>query len=192
MFHKYVQEERHHTRTICTFKSIDDSETKACTYRYQSQCYRRYKGRCRIDEIREDRYLCLKVSVSYEHTNSSLIHARLFRTYRDAKHTSFQCAAYECPHSKDILKFTEDLEEMDHIECFYHPEKPTHVFMDSGSNHSGLIIFFFTFELLLVIVLTAVQIVHIAACFGGSKMKCKRNTKKKVKVEKAETFVALM
>ena len=131
------------------------------------------------------------MTISYKHGNNSVIHAQLFRSYREGKQTTFQCAAYECQYSEDILAFAKDLKGMENIKCFYHPEKPAHVYMHSGSNNSGLVIFFFTFELFLVIILTAVQIILMIRCFCGSKVKCKGNAKGTVKEEAADTFAAL-
>ena len=151
----------------CTLKYVDDSETRSCTYRYLGGC--RAKRGCKIDEIRRRGYACLNVLVSYEYGNKSTMNAQLFRSFRDAKHTDYQCAAYECQDSGDILTYGENLKKMDNIKCFTNPNHPQYVYMQSSADNAGWNIFFFAFELILLLVMIAVLLFLIMGCRRISK-----------------------
>ena len=112
----------------------------------------------------DNRFLCVKAMVSYEHTNTSILHAQLFKSLRDGKHTGYQCAQCGCGHSQELLSLAETLKTMDNIKCFFHPNKPLYVYMESGSENAGLIIFLFTIELLLVSLLCFVEILCVVNC----------------------------
>ena len=77
------------------------------------------------------------VIVSYEDGNKSMINAQPFRSFRDAKHTDYKYAAYECQHSGDILTYGENLKKMDSIKCFVNPNKPHYGYTDSSADNSG-------------------------------------------------------
>ena len=163
LFHKYLQEERHHVSKTYALKSVDDSETRSCTYRYQRNC-RAKSGTCEIDEIRRRGYVCLNVLVSYEDGNKPMMDAQLFRSFRDAKRTDYQCAAYECEHSGDVVEYGENLKKMDSIKCFTNPNQPQYVYMQSSADNAGWIVFFFSFELILLLVMIVVLLCLIVRC----------------------------
>ena len=142
-FHDYLQEERHHVKTTCNLKSVDETELKDCTYHYTEECHH---GSCRVNEWRDTQYRCVKAVVSYSWNNKSLVSAAaLFRSYQDAEKTDYECAAYECKNSDDILQFANDLEVKHTFLCYSNPGKPEHVYIDSSIVKSDWLIFFFVF-----------------------------------------------
>ena len=154
--HRYLQEDRHHIRTKCTIGAVDDSETQSFQYRYYKG-WLFYHGTCHEEETRQSPFLCIKVMVSYQFTDNSILHAQLFRSYQDAKYTGYQCTACGCGHS-------EDLKRMDNLTCFFHPGEPQYVYMMSESENSEWIIFIFTLELLFVITLGCSEILCAVKC----------------------------
>ena len=132
-FHKYLQEERHHVSKTCTLKSVDMTETRSCTYRYLGGC--RAKRGCKIDEIRRRGYVCLNVLVSYEDGNKSTMDAQLFRSFRDAKRTDYQCAAYECEHSGGHIDIWRKLEENEQYKMLHKSNHPQYVYMQSSADN---------------------------------------------------------
>ena len=174
-FHDYLQEERHYVKTTCNLKSVDETELKDCTYYYTEECHH---GSCRVNEWRDTRYRCVKAVVSYAWNNKSVVAAALFRSYQDAEKTDYECAAYECEHSDDILQFANDLEVMHTFQCYSHPGKPDHVYIDSGVVKSDWLIFFFVFELSLA----AVFCIAVCACCICCCWERRQNTFQKRKI----------
>ena len=174
LLRKYLQEERHHISKTCALKSIEDSETRSCSYRYWTYCRNRRLD-CRFDEVRHGRYVCWKVVVSYEDENKSMVKAQLFRSFRDAKHTDYQCAVYECQHSGKILTYGENLKKMDNVKCFTNPNKPQYVYMESSADNSGWNgpVFSFSLELIFVVVMTLGLTYPVRRCC--IKLRPKRN-----------------
>ena len=126
--------------------------------------------------------------VSYVDGNKSMINAQLFRSFRDAKHTDYQCAAYKCQHSGDILTYGESLKKIYSIKCFVNPNKPHYVYTDSSAGNSGWNgpIFFLTFELVLLLAMIAALIFLIVRCRVMSRQK-RREASEVIEIDEKAT-----
>ena len=107
-FQNYRKEDYNHVSTSCVMESVNVSAVRDCTY----------------DEIHST-FPCVQVTVSYK----ASVKGRLFRSSEDARDTQHQCLAYECEKSGIIYTYVNSLNS--EFECFYNPEKPYFVYIES-------------------------------------------------------------
>ena len=136
------------------------------TRSYFTEKYYHTATNCHLDQIENlglilsshepyRNYTCLQVSVSYEHSNKSVISARLFRTYHDAIETK-----YKCTTDVSIFSFAESLEKNRNFSCFYDSRNP-HIVYGSRSWYSFLV--------WLWIILGPITFVGYKFCYGAAK-----------------------
>ena len=139
---RLLEEERHHVETICRLISANKTEARDCTY--WEDCGNGYTSE------RKSSFQCLRVWVSYNDSNSSIIISEMLRSYQDAVETDFECSAYECEDPSKIFKYFRKVNEAKILQCFYHPERLEYVYFDTA-NHS-LVIFIFVLCILLIVI----------------------------------------
>ena len=80
--------------------------------------------------MQEGSFSCIQISASYQTLNSTVRNAQLYRSYKDARETDFECSAYECEHSGRIFEYKNDTENAGSFKCHYNPNKPQYVYKD--------------------------------------------------------------
>ena len=140
---RYLDEERYHVKTLCTFQYANISEFRNCSYikscTGREFCYTQVYGS----------YPCYQVHVTFKHTNNSVIQAEAFETAEDSEKTDHECATYSCKDPDDIHDLVNDLEGEKTFDCFHHPLKLDYVYIDTANL--PLVLFLFVCGLLLII-----------------------------------------
>ena len=142
-FQNYRKEDHHHVSTSCVMESVNVSALRDCTY----------------DEMHST-FTCVQVTVSYKGS----VKGRLFRSSEDARDTQQQCLAYECEKSGSIYTYVNNLNS--EFECFYNPERPYFVYIESKDG----LLENFTFACFIIICLSPV-LVFLCYWFSLSKPK---------------------
>ena len=147
----YYRERDYHLTSTCSLRYADITGSRHCSYTVRENCHRTHDY---DDDGCDHRtyfgsYQCVEIWVSFEDTNGTMSKARLFRSYRDAKKTDFECTAYECQYSERILDFKEDIESMKTFKCHYDPDQLEYVYRDDASLSS--VIIYFVVGILLII-----------------------------------------
>ena len=142
----YNKEKEYHLEAMCTLRYTNITGTRDCTFRVTENCHR--------DDGCDHRtfygsYKCVEISVTFEDTDGTIQNAHLFRSYRDAKRTDFECTAYECQFSGRILDFKEDMESVDTFSCHFNPSQPEYVYRDDASL--GPVVIYFVAGILLIV-----------------------------------------
>ena len=124
--HDYNTEKSDHLKSTCTLRYTNVTGTKVCSYPIRCPDDDEDEGPC----LEEGSFSCVQISVSYKTLNSTVVNAELFRSFKDARETDFECSAYECEHSERIFDYKNDTENAGSFKCHYNPNKPHFVYKD--------------------------------------------------------------
>ena len=155
--HDYNTEKSDHQESICTFRYTNITGTKTCSYPI----------RCPDDDeegpcMQERSFPCIQIYVSYQTLNSNVaVNAELYRSYKDARETDFECSAHECEHSGRISAFKNDTENVGSFNCHYNPNKQQYVYKDATKNSDIVPNVIFLVLGLIYIVLTVAAVICI-------------------------------
>ena len=121
---RYLDEERHHVNTLCTFQYTEISEVRDCTY--EKDC----GNGC--SKTVKNSYPCYQVYVTFKDKDDSVIQAKIFESFKDAERTEHECTTYSCRNPNGIQDFVNELQMEKTFDCFHDPGKLHYVYIYSA------------------------------------------------------------
>ena len=68
-------------------------------------------------------------------------HCERLHHYRDADRTNFECSVYECKDGYSIITWIMGLKDLKDFRCYYHPDAPQYVYMDTATHWRVIALF---------------------------------------------------